>query len=203
MNNLTFREDDHSYFLDGVRIPSVTQVLKGAGLIDYSGLLNMPDGYKRLQAAQRFGTAVHKACELYDLDNLDEQSLDPALRPYLDGWIKFLDESDFVIENIEMMVCSVKYRFAGKLDRSGLLYDKRTILDIKSSFEIMPANHIQNGGYTIAYNEGKQVKDKVYQRAVVQLRGDGTYKIELSKDPNDLNIFLSALTIHNFKEAHQ
>lgn len=194
MNNLFFDPIHHIYTLNGLRVRSVTQILQEAGLVDYSHVPAMV-----LEAARKFGTAVHKATELYDLDNLDESILDNALRPYLDGWKKFRKDTGVIIEAVEEMVCSEKYRFAGKPDRRVIL-DKRGILDIKTSFEMLPAVRLQTAGYELAYNEGRAVKDKSHRRLAVLLNDDGGgYKIEEYRNKNDANIFLAALTICNFK----
>jgi hypothetical protein len=193
MNNLTFNAEDHSYYLDGVRLPSVTQILRGVGLIDFS---HVPP--ERLEASMKFGTAVHRACELYDFNNLDEASLDPALRPYLDAWIKCRKDTMMIIEAIEEKVVSVKYRFAGMLDRR-VVMDKCGILDIKTSVDISPATKLQLAGYELAYNEMAGNKNRSCRRWVVLLKDDGTYKIEEHKNKGDANIFLSVLSIYNFK----
>ena len=93
MSALVFNEDRHEYSLDGQRLPSVTQLL--APLVDYS---KVPKDV--LERAQQLGTAVHRMTELFDNDDLDEDSLSDELRPYLAGWIKFRAECQFEPERI-------------------------------------------------------------------------------------------------------
>lgn len=45
-----------------------------------------------LKAAARFGTAVHRACELDDLGELDEATLDARLAGHLHAWRSFCRE---------------------------------------------------------------------------------------------------------------
>ena len=69
---LVFEPGAHKYTLDGVALPSVTTVLKGVGLIDYSMI---PQDV--LLKASRRGTAVHQALEYFDREELDEMSVAP------------------------------------------------------------------------------------------------------------------------------
>jgi hypothetical protein len=193
-NELVFDPTTHEYFLNGAKIPGVTSILQNVGIIDLSGI-----PYTRLEAAREFGIAVHSACELYDLDDLNEHTLDNHLRPYLDAWISFKHDTDFEIVEVEKPVCSARYRFAGTPDRVGRL-DYLTIPDIKSTAELSPAIGIQTGAYEIAWNETHE--EKVKQRIGVLLQPNGKYKIEPHKDRNDLNIFLAALSVYNWKRGN-
>ena len=193
MDKLTFDELIHQYKYDGAVVPSVTQILKGVGMIDFS---NVPSHL--LDQACKFGTAAHKATELYDLGTLDEAALDLNLRPYLDGWIKFKKDTGFEVVTIEQMYFSSIYRFAGKPDRIGRIDGVLTIPDIKTSFEISPANAIQLSGYEMLVAESMVIKEKI-QRMTVLLTPDGNYKIEVYKGKSDSNIFLAALSVYNWR----
>ena len=85
----TYDPATHTYKTDDVVRPGVTTILKKARLID----TDAPwfDEYSRDR-----GTAVHLACELWDLGTLDESTLDPVLVPYLDGWRLFMAETGAV-----------------------------------------------------------------------------------------------------------
>lgn len=80
MPDFTFDPIKHQYKVNGIVYPSVSQVL--------------PYNYKGNNTeAMLMGTYVHEMCRLYLLNALDEESLDPALVPYLDAFKKFLYES--------------------------------------------------------------------------------------------------------------
>jgi hypothetical protein len=117
----------HEYKIGGVKIPSVTQIIKEAGLMP----TYKPDG----DFAMVRGSHVHKAAELYDLGRLDEENLDQALVPYLEGWKKYREQAkiEFVAGGIEKMVADQAGRFAGTLDRLGLDKDGALcVIDIKT-----------------------------------------------------------------------
>lgn len=195
---ITFDHIAHQYYIDHTPVKSVTQILKGAGLCDYS--MVPPDV---LQRAADFGTAVHKATELYDKDDLDADTLDPALIPYLDAWMSFIKMAHWSTTHCEQVVYSKKYLYAGTYDRKGFYNDKLTILDIKTGIRskaTIKVAGIQLSGYEIAYNENDGKNGKIKQRACVWLAGDGTFKLETYNDKADQARFLACLTIANIKE---
>jgi len=195
MSDLKFDEVKHQYTYGGAPIPSVTQVLKGVGIIDFS---MVPAA--RLEAACLFGTAAHRATALSDKGTLDEEALDTNLRPYLDGWQLFCQEYGFVAEFIEEPMYSKIYRVAGTPDRIGKwrIDESIVIPDIKTSFDFSPANAIQLAGYELIFKEQLKKKHKI-KRLSILLNCEGTYKIQEYKDKNDTNIFIAALAVYNWK----
>lgn len=107
---LVFNEADHSYFLDGVRVPSVTGILKAEGFID--------DRFFDEWSRDR-GSMVHLATHYDDLGELDEDSLDPVIVPYVEAWRRFKRESGFIVEASETGLASRVHRYAGTLDTRG------------------------------------------------------------------------------------
>ncbi|MBU1082470.1 MAG: hypothetical protein KKB59_18435, partial [Spirochaetes bacterium] len=107
---VVFTEEGHIYTLDGSRLPSVTGILKAEGFIDD----RFYDEYSRTR-----GTYVHKATHLDDTGELDEETLDPVIAPYVEGWRKFKRESGFCVEKSEVPMCSKTYRYAGTPDVIG------------------------------------------------------------------------------------
>ena len=191
MQKLIFDEENHIYTLDGVRVPSVTQILQGAGLVSFNAV--NPD---ILERAQKFGSASHLACALDDKNQLDMKSLDPALLPYLENWRQF--KKDFGITEfaeIEKQVFSKRYQYAGCLDR---LWEN-TLIEIKTSTSIPTTTGLQLIGYQTAYRE--MTKIKIKQRLCVQLL-EGTYKVQEYKDKIDASVFLACLTLINWKKIN-
>lgn len=190
---LEFIEETHTYLLDGVRIPSVTDCTDL--LNDYSAV-----PVQVMKAAAEFGQHVHAATELWDQGNLDEGALDPALVPWLAGWKKFVAESGFDVLAVEERVYSAKYRYAGTLDRRGILNGKPVIIDIKTPTVVPASAGPQTAGYQQAIEEmhGKKIKG----RYAVQLKGDGTYRLYHYADKNDFNTFVSCLNVINWRNDH-
>src|SRR5690348_16409857 len=89
MDELLFEPDNHVYTVNGIVVPSVTQILEP--LVDFSKIPAAVLEYAKLR-----GEAVHLACELYDQNDLDIDNLDTVIVPYLEAWIKFKADTGFV-----------------------------------------------------------------------------------------------------------
>jgi len=192
MSNLKFDPHGHVYTLrneDGTewrRLPSVTEILQVVGLIDF-GAINLDV----LERAAKFGTAVHQACALDDLGDLDEQSLDPNLKPYLDAWRSF--RGDMKFDAIEQPLWHPVYGFAGTPDR----IKENTIWDIKTGTTVYPSSAIQLAGYSILADI------PTAKRIVVQLLPTGKYQVHEFRGRSDRGTFLSCLNIYQWKESHK
>lgn len=190
---LTFREDIHEYRLSGVVLPSITQVLQITGIVDFSKVPPMI-----LAASQQFGTACHKATELYDLGTLDFATLDEALRPYLDNWIYFKEKYGFKPLIIEKPMASRIYRFAGTPDRLGEIDGKQVIVEIKTSYELSKATALQTAAQGILWKENGGTNK--YRRLAVLLTGDKLPEVKEYTDKADEGKFLACLTVANLKK---
>lgn len=192
MSELLFDEATHTYTVGGVVVPSVTQIL--APLNDLSFIKPEVLQYKR-----DLGTAVHKATELYDMGELDEESVADVVRPYLDAWIRLRRELPFEILGMEERVFHPAHRYAGTYDRQVLLEGKRCIFDLKTG-----AMYPSYGPQTAAYKNAveKMTGKRIEGRYAVELRDDGTYRLHEMTDPEDWQVFLGCLALHRFKTKH-
>ena len=196
---LEFDKASHTYRLAGAVIPHVTKVTDE--LSSYAGV---PADVLRRKA--EIGDAVHFATELEDADDLDFDSLPAEIRGYLDAWRKFKRDTDFVPSVSEQRVHSPLYRFAGTLDRigyfgrlKGIKPTVSALIDLKTTYAILPAVGPQTAGYAQAWSETCARGLKVTRRFAVQLKSDGTYNLHECADPSDWSVFLSALTLLNWK----
>ncbi len=190
---LDFDPDTHVYKAEGVVIPSVTGII--AGLNDFRFV--DPDV---LHASAAFGTAVHRMCELYDQDNLDMDSLSPALLPYLTAWQRFLIETNALILEIEQRYFHKSLGYAGTLDRLLQINGRKVLVDIKTVSRLSPVVGIQLAAYQnlLAANT-----EHVYvDRAAVRLLDDGTYRFQMYTDVTDWPVFVSLLTLHSWRRKH-
>lgn len=192
--NLSFDPGTHTYRMNGVVIPSVTQII--APVLNLSGTDS-----ETLERARLFGIAAHKATELWDQGTLDMETLDPALIPYLEAWKRFRHEHEFEPEMIEYRVCHWQHRYAGTVDRIGMLKRRRNrvraVLDIKSGLVVGPHVGVQLAGYQHAYNFNHQGEAR--HRVSVQLMSNGSYRVEWWDSKDDWPTFLACLQIYNFR----
>lgn len=197
MKQLAFDEASHSYTLGGVKIPGVTSLLD---------LLHSFAGVPRdiLEAAKKRGSAVHLACEFHDLDELDEpglQQMSPHIWGYLQGWKKFLADHEPNWTAIEQPIAHQAMRYAGTPDRFGAItYEGQRIEDAQVDIKTSISSHPCWGVQTMAYNQA--AGHPRARRFTCRLRADGTYKLDEWKDPNDWAVFVSLLTLHQWKQRN-
>jgi hypothetical protein len=184
--SFSFDPEKHEYRLNGVALPSVTTVLKGTGMIDYSMI---PQDI--LQAAAHRGTAVHRALHYYDDGELDEVTLDPMIVPYVEAGKRFYAESRFEVAYVEQRVVDTTHWYAGTLDRTGTFPDGSVaVLDWKTGI-LVPGHGLQLAAYANCLEHPRR-----YRRIAVQLRDDGSYQIHefpMKDFERDIRLFLSAL----------
>lgn len=183
---IQFDPATHTYTLDGTRLVSVTQALKAAGIID--------DTWYSSEACLR-GTYVAQATELADRGELDEENLDPALKPYVDAWKGFLLDTGCRVVTIESPVWSSLFGYAGTLDRVvNFGHGIDCIVDIKTG-GVEDWHQLQTAAYQLAL-------EMPADRMAVYLRDDGTYSARSHTDPNDSKVFLAAVAVANWKLNH-
>lgn len=187
-----FIEDGHKYLLDGVDIPSVSEVIRPC--LNYA---NVPKA--NLEGAREFGIEVDLACQFYDENDLDESTLSDRVRKRLAGWLKFRKDFDFQpiqiarpnYHNIHGMVYGLIP------DRFGTSKAGNLVVDIKNTAEIESHQALQLAGYHAYYSENSRHQ---VGRMIVQLRDDD-YKVFDDKtrkdifDRNDIKIFTALLAV--------
>lgn len=184
---LQFEADTHTYRFAGQVVPGVTSVLEQ---LQY--LQGVP--WALLESARHFGNHVHMACDLFNRGDLDEDSLDPNLAPYLAAYKQFLSQTGFVVTASEQFVHHKRLRYAGRADLFGTWKDTTWVVDLKSGevpFTI---------GAQLAAYQGAAV-DRPRRRLCVQLGPDG-YRLFEQKDLSDFSLFTSALNCYQFLKKH-
>jgi hypothetical protein len=189
----------HAYTVDGVRVPSVTQVLEAVGISDFSSV-----PADRLAYAQNLGTAVHQATEAFDQDDLDFASVaGTVVEPYLEAWSKFRRDTGFTPRLIETRgVATVRGQLYGYcIDREGPLGPKAepTVLDIKTG-EPSRSWRIQLAAYehSLFQRDGRHRR-----RVVVRLHADGRWSSVTFSQPSDLDVWNWALALETWKQNNQ
>lgn len=185
-DEIQFCEATHTYTVNGRVLPGITQVLKSVGIID--------DSRYAPGSAER-GTAIHMACQLDDEGDLDEATLDPAIRPYLEAWRQYRKDDPFIIEAVEKRIADLPLGFAGTIDRIVLRGEPpglRGILDIKSG-----APERWHGLQLAAY---QMLAGTAGKRTAVHVKADGSYTVRYyGLLGEDRNVFLAALAIFHWK----
>jgi hypothetical protein len=186
----SFNPEKHTYELDGRAVPSVTQILaphSGLEFVDRSVL----------EAAAEFGNHVHAACHLYNLERLDWPALDPELRPFVQAWMKFLEDTGAVVLDSERRVFSKRHGFAGTLDARVAWGRSNRLVDIKSTGGVPRTVGPQTAAYAEALHE--ETGERLRDRYCVHLAHDGRYTLHRLADPRDWQVFKAALVLYHWK----
>ena len=198
--SLTFAPETHVYELEGVRVPSVTGILKSAGLIDFS---TIPSSI--LEAARMRGTVVHTALHYLNDDDLDlEQFYQewPEFAGYVQAWVSFCAQRLFVPVLNEHRVASRRYQVAGTLDALGTLDGTAVLLDFATGRAVDACKHLQTAAYEGLAREWASEDPALAQffgthpfvkRYAVELKRDGSFKLEAYTAATDYREFLTLL----------
>ncbi len=187
---LTFDEPTHLYRLDGDPVPSVTAILRDNRL---SGDFSQVDPVV-LDAARRRGQAVHAAAHYLDEGDLDETTIDPLVRPYLEAWESFKVERGIEFTALEQRFADPVRRFAGTVDRIGRARGVYGLVLIDVKTGDYAGAQFQTAAYShLAWLHGINA----LHRWVVQLhpgRGLG-YSVKPFTDRRDKTRFMAALEL--------
>lgn len=122
---ITFDSGTHTYELDGVCVPSVTQVVSSLFPNMYSGV---PQDV--LKAKADYGNKIHQWIEQYALNGVKKRQ--SALMRLTTGQVvKLLERERIIIRSIEQIVYTDKY--AGTYDMYGTWRGDETLFDIKTT----------------------------------------------------------------------
>jgi hypothetical protein len=170
MGKLIFFESNHSYEVDGIKLPSVTEICR---FLHYEAAY--ADKESRDRAARR-GTAVHEETALIDYG--EEVEVENEILGYVQAWRAFKRDYHVDVIEIERVVFGNVYvddkphPLCGTLDRVVEIRGKRYILDIKTGSKINKlALQAQLSAYAYVYD------DPTVQLLGVHLRKDGTYTV--------------------------
>lgn len=154
---LTFDFPTHVYELDGVRVPSVTGILRSAGLVDFS---QIPSAI--LRGARDRGTKVHQAIHFFNEHDLDVEwfcAEFPSYAGYLQSWIRLMDSGRLQTTLCEHRVASRRYQFAGTIDWLGCFDGEAALIDFATGDPEDCAKDLQTAAYVVAAKEWAAAED--------------------------------------------
>lgn len=185
MSKLIFYEADHSYEVDGVKLPSVSEILRFMSREIYSNATQF-----QLDHAADRGTRVHRACE--NIDRYGSCEADNEIEPYVMAYIQFLKDKKPKWSLIETSMCDLDWGYAGTIDRYGVIDARRVIVDIKTNSSLkIPLVTAQLNGYKNLAEKDEHQVDAV---ASLHLKKDGTYSYK--ERPKDDVTFEACLLLH-------
>jgi hypothetical protein len=186
---VTFDPSTHCYRFHGRRLISVTQAIQAAGLI-------RSEWYT--EAARQRGRAVHLAVHFDAERDLDEGSVTPLIRPYLEAARSFKRETGFRTELTEARVWAIDLGYAGTLDHLGVIGSKQRVLVDWKTGSVPEWARLQTAGYANGFPNGAG-----FLRYAVELKPEGAYKItsfEPQEFRRDLTDFLACVRVAQLQE---
>lgn len=190
---LLFEASAHAYFLDGVQYPSVTQILRQQGLINFDGI---PPSI--LEAARRRGTACHALCHYANEGDLDPTSVDDAYRPYLEAWLSCVAQRAIVPLLCEHRLASRRHRVCGTLDLLAEMDREGWLFDYATGDPATVSKDFQTAAYMGMAHEWATEDPKLaavlqrfprWRRASVRLMKTGEFRLTEYTDVRDFSRF--------------
>lgn len=149
-NEIIFDELSHTYTLNGVVLPSVTQVMKRLSKEYYTDI-----NQAVIEKAGKRGTKVHQAIELYETMGVyDEQVKDYVLQ-----YLRAKSAYKFTPIKQELMLTNGIY--CGTVDMIANMNDKLVLIDLKATSKINDILvEVQLAGYRqLLSDNGIEVED--------------------------------------------
>ncbi len=188
MHKITFDKETHSYYVDGQPVPSVSSLLVEVGMIDQNVIK---------YANTELGSAVHRACELDDMEILDEETCHPEVMIRLCHWREFKLRYDTEIILNEKPLYS-KAGFCGTPDRLMKIDGKYVLIDIKTSKKRSKSTKVQLAFYKKMVEENLGIViDEVWE---IVLDGEYHEPVKHNHLEAETRITKSMLAIHYYKK---
>lgn len=195
--SLVYDDATHTYRVDGVVVPSVTQVLARAGLTDFS---HLPDRVR--ERALNRGRRVHQAAHFMLEGDLDWATVDEAERGYVESCAGFLKIAELVVLHAEARLYHPGIRVAGTTDALGVWRGERAVVDWCCGDLAESRKDLQTSCYAEAARIERPViwwdfaHDAPIVRVGVRLRKDGKLPdAEPYRDPRDFRLFAAAAAV--------
>ena len=168
MATLLFFDQGHRYTLDGEDLPSVSELCRFLSREIYGTVAQYT-----LDAAADRGTRVHKLCEVLDL--YGKADVPDDLLPYIQAYLQFRKDHTIQWEKVEAAFSHPTDRYAGTIDRYGLLDGAHALVDIKTNYAVQkPLCAASLNLYRRMLEANSLQVDLLY---ILHLRKDGTYRL--------------------------
>lgn len=196
-SELRFETKNHLYTINGIKIPSVTQIIEMISNLVYVGV----DEYAKIKAGWK-GIDVHFAIELYNKTGVLE--IEDDKKGYLDAYIKFREKykDRIKILSSEFKTYHKTLKYGGTIDMVAIFDGERIVIDTKTTSELIkPLVEMQLPAYREAVNSWIKIeKNKIKGQYALHLRSDGEYTFEKVEDRFDM--FLKCYALLGFVKKY-
>ncbi len=187
-SEIEFNEKDHIYTKNGIVLPSVTQIMQPLYEAVYGKAdMNASDNGK--SKGKEIHRAIDDYCEFGMIDISEEY------RPYLDNFIRYIDEHQYEIVASEVMLYHPVYNYAGTIDiivtdkkgeyglidnKTGDLQPKLHAIQLQAYTDLWLANKMPEIAFKVALGlSDKGYKEHKYDKYDTKAKSvfDASYKI--------------------------
>ena len=185
---IEFQESEHIYSKNGIVLPSVTQIMQPL----YEQVYGKADSDASDNGKSK-GKEIHRAiddyCEFGMIDISEEY------KPYLDNFIRYIDEHQYEVVASEVMLWHPVYGYAGKIDiivrnpkgefvlidnKTGDLQPKLHAVQLQAYTDMWSANKMPEIAFKVALGlSDKGYKEHRYDKYDTKAKSvfDACYKI--------------------------
>ena len=196
---LQFEERWHTYKYKGIKLPSVTTLMRPLAGEYYKGI-----DEAILNAAASRGTAVHQSIEIF-WKNDGFIDMPKGNEAYMRAFLQFVKDYNPRPVAIEVRFWHKQLMYAGTAD---LLCEMKNtnemwVIDYKTSASI---NKVLTKIQLEAYKQGLESHGlKIARKAILHLKKDGTYTFDDEYDSNDkqaIEVVNSLITLYRYKTLY-
>lgn len=193
-----FEQETHTYRYFDVA-PSVTDILKAIGIghkAATDGGYEVPED--TMEYARDRGQDIHAAAQLLLENDLDWDSLEEDVLPYIVGLQNWVDKTGFVPDLIEQSFYCPEYDYAGTIDFTGWIGEEYWLIDLKTGGAgKKPWHHKQMAAYAYPLRRhGIWPFRMVLELKQTTKRGYTPHPLPPSETEWDWTVFLAARTIY-------
>ena len=179
MNN-HYDSATHSYYIDGVLVPSATQILNICGVVNNRFFT---------EGSRARGTAVHSCCHFFAEGDLDWSSVDERIVGYVRAYEAAIKTLDFKPTLCEIPQFSIGLQYGVTPDQVD--ESKKIIVELKTGY-MRPWTSIQTALQAMALWPTDYSNS---QRIGVQLGLDRKFRIEYFDEPSDFEVAISMIRV--------
>ena len=191
LNQLSFDEESHVYRLDGIPIPSVSEVIEPLSQAKYKGISRAT-----LNAAAEKGTAVHNAIENWIKFSIDD--CPPEHAKYFEAYLDWEKANQPEVIGSEIRLFHPLFRYGGTADLLAIINQQVVLVDFKTTAAISDLTcPVQLEAYAQAL-AAHGVKTE--RKLILQLKKDGRYTVREypTPDAKSWRVFTSLKTINDY-----
>ncbi len=194
---LTFKDESHTYRLDGEVIPSVSTIMEPLKVFHYQGISE-----RTMTKAAAKGTSVHNSIENWI--KFDFEDVAPEHRGFFDGFLAWTEEEAPKIIGSELRVYHPILRYAGTIDI--LWFDKDghlTITDVKTTSQLID---MLCGVQLEAYGKALDSHGiKIQRKNILHLKRDGRYEVREfpANDAERWRVFGSLKCVYDYVQSYK